>query len=259
MLTYLVVDPILEWLSPVDFSMTQRELIARRQENTGAWFFGSSVFRRWLNGHSKTLFCPGIPGAGKTMIAAMVVDRICRTTSDDVGVAYLFCSHTARFDQSAQALLAAALKQLISSRPDLCTPETTINNIYETYQTRGIRPSLDDTIEAMQSVCAGFQRVYIVVDALDECADNDGMRNTLVRSLRCIQEGGNTQILCTSRPTPSIERLFRDDPVLRIRAQKEDVMRFVVGQTSRFADCIVRDEGLTKDVQVAIVEASGEM
>jgi hypothetical protein len=33
-------------------------------------------FIEWLEGKKKTLFCPGIPGAGKTMIASIVVDHL---------------------------------------------------------------------------------------------------------------------------------------------------------------------------------------
>ncbi|XTI88328.1 ankyrin repeat domain-containing protein [Cenococcum geophilum] len=49
-------------------------------EGTGQWFLDSP----------ETLFCPGIPGAGKTIIAAIAIDYLCRTIGrDDIRVAYL--------------------------------------------------------------------------------------------------------------------------------------------------------------------------
>lgn len=58
-------DEILEWLSPTDFPAQQCDYISRRQEGTGRQFIDAAEFREWIDGASQTLFCPGIPGAGK--------------------------------------------------------------------------------------------------------------------------------------------------------------------------------------------------
>jgi hypothetical protein len=88
----------MEWLSPTDFPAQQHD-ITRRQKDTGQWLLDSPQFRRWLQGLDKTLFCPGIPGAGKTMMAAIAITHLCRTAGcDDIGVAYLFCNYKAQTD-----------------------------------------------------------------------------------------------------------------------------------------------------------------
>src|SRR6266704_3252811 len=121
----------MEWLSPTDFPALQHDIITRRQEGTGQWFLDTPEFKRWLQGSDKTLFCPGIPGAGKTMIAAIAIDYLCRTArSNSVGVAYLFCNYKAQADQSAASLLAALLKQLVRSRPGIAAPVTYIYEYY---------------------------------------------------------------------------------------------------------------------------------
>ncbi|KAF1363100.1 hypothetical protein EJ07DRAFT_54123, partial [Lizonia empirigonia] len=77
---------IMDWLSPDDFPAQHADLIARRQADTGLWFLDSSEFTEWIHGASQTLFCPGIPGAGKTMMAAIVVDHLLSTVQTaDVG------------------------------------------------------------------------------------------------------------------------------------------------------------------------------
>lgn len=64
-------------------------------------------FTKWLNGPTKTLFCPGIPGAGKTTITAIVIDQLLKVVwSDAVGVAYVTAT-MAKVDQNAAGLLAA--------------------------------------------------------------------------------------------------------------------------------------------------------
>ena len=67
---------IMEWLSPSDFPAQQYDIICRRQEGTGEWFLETPEFTRWLEGSDKTLFCPGIPGAGKTMMAAITIGSL---------------------------------------------------------------------------------------------------------------------------------------------------------------------------------------
>ncbi|KAL9048114.1 MAG: hypothetical protein Q9162_007855 [Coniocarpon cinnabarinum] len=109
----------MQWLSPIDFTAQQSDIISRRQDGTAQWFLESLKFKSWLQGPDKTLFCPGIPGAGKTMIAAVAIDHLCQMAhSTGVGVAYLFCSYKAQFDQSALNLFAAILKQLVRGWAD---------------------------------------------------------------------------------------------------------------------------------------------
>ena len=164
----------MEWLSPIDFLAQQHDIIARKEKGTGQWFLDSPKFKRWVQGSDKTLFCSGIPGAGKTVMAAIVIDHLRRTTlCDNVGLAYLFCSYKSQADQSAVSLLAALLKQLMQNRSDIMAPVT---HMYEHHSKQRSRPSVDEILQSLQSVCLNYTTVYIVVDALDECADRDGAR-----------------------------------------------------------------------------------
>lgn len=245
----------MEWLSPTDFPAQQQDIITRRQEGTGQWFLDSPKFKRWLKGSDKTLFCPGIPGAGKTMVAAIAINHLCRTTlCDDIGVAYLFCTYKAQTDQSASNLLAALLKQLVQSRPDIAAPVTHIYHLKP-----GSKPPLDDIFGALQSVCSNYATVYIIVDALDECADKDGERGRLIDKLRELQARTDVRLLFTSRSIPEITQKFQSNPMLEVHASEEDVRRFVVGQISRLPNRIQRDDELKQVIQNKIVKAAEGM
>jgi hypothetical protein len=244
---------VMEWLSPTDFPAQQHDIITRRQEGTGQWFLESIEFKRWLQGSDKTLFCSGIPGAGKTMMAAIAVDHLRRTERcDNIGVAYLFCNYNAQADQSVLSLFAALLKQLVLSRPDIAAPVT---HIYDHHLKQGSRPSLDDIFGALLSVCSNHATVYIVVDALDECSDKDGARGRLIDKLRELQARTDVRLMCTSRFIPEIEREFYSNLTLEVRASEEDVRRFVSGQMPRLPNCIRRDDELKRAVQNKIAEA----
>jgi hypothetical protein len=247
---------VLKWLSPLDFPAQQHDIISRRQESTGRWFLDSPEFEGWLQEAHQTLFCPGIPGAGKTMMAAIAIDHLCRTAQADVGSAYLFCNYKSQVDQSVYGLLCALLKQVVQNRIDFAAPVTAL---YDQYSPRQNRPSLNEIFTALLNVCSSYSRVYVVVDALDECSDQTGTRNQLIERLRDLQMKTNVRLLFTSRIIPEITEKFRLDTTLEIQASEEDVEQFVAGQIPRLPSCIRRNDELTRTVQSKIVEAVGGM
>ncbi|KIM99237.1 hypothetical protein OIDMADRAFT_43209 [Oidiodendron maius Zn] len=248
---------IIEWLSPTDFPAQQHDIITRRHEGTGQWFLDSPEFKRWLQGSDKTLFCPGIPGAGKTMMAAITVDHLCRTIQgDDIRVAYLFCSYKIQADQSATTLLAAILKQLVQSLPNIAAP---VKEMYDFHSRQRSRPSFDEIFCALQSICSSYPAVYIIVDALDECANRDGARNRLVNKLCDLQVSTDMRLLFTSRSLPEITSMFQSALILEVHASEEDVRCFVTGQMPRLSKCVQRDDGLKQAVQDKIVKAADGM
>ncbi|KAI9376660.1 hypothetical protein BJX61DRAFT_153388 [Aspergillus egyptiacus] len=49
--------------------ITLADLCNRRLQSTGQWIFDDSQYKRWLLGATKTLYCVGLPGAGKTFLS----------------------------------------------------------------------------------------------------------------------------------------------------------------------------------------------
>lgn len=187
------------------------------------------------------------------MMAAVAIDFLYRTTySDDIGIAYLFCSYKAQVEQSATNLFAALLKQLVQSRPDIAA---SVMGLYDRHSKRRTKPSLDELMQALLSTCSSYSTVYVVVDALDECSNRDGVRRQLIDKLCSFQASRNVQLLFTSRFVPEVMENFRTSPWLEVRANEEDVRRYVAGHIQRLPKCIQRDEGLKNNVQSKIVEA----
>ena len=65
-----------DWLSPFDFDDIQQEIFKNCRKGTGKWMLESNGFQQWLSTHKGTLWCPGIPGAGKTYLASIVIDYL---------------------------------------------------------------------------------------------------------------------------------------------------------------------------------------
>jgi Cdc6-like AAA superfamily ATPase len=108
---------ILAWISSSNYPAQQSDIIQRRQEGTGQWFLDAPEVARWLKEAKTTLFCPGIPGAGKTMVAAIAVDQLLDSAQNGAyGVAYVYCNYKSQADQDIVSILAAILKQLNHAR-----------------------------------------------------------------------------------------------------------------------------------------------
>ncbi|KAL7934324.1 hypothetical protein V8C35DRAFT_39952 [Trichoderma chlorosporum] len=77
---------------------------------------------------------------------------------------------------------------------------------------------------------AGYSRVSILLDALDECQTLDGCRTILLDEMFFLQETTKTNIFATSRFIPKITQRFEACNCIEIRADKNDVQRYVQGQ-----------------------------
>ncbi|EOA81085.1 uncharacterized protein SETTUDRAFT_44889 [Exserohilum turcica Et28A] len=244
---------ILEWISPSDYPAQQSDIIDRRQEGTGQWFLDAPQVATWLSEHHATLFCPGIPGAGKTMVAAIAIDHLLKSVqSSSHGVAYVYCNYKAQEEQDTSRMLAAILKQLVQARLSLVDP---VERLHKQHADRGTRPSPDGVFSALRDVLAHYSTVYIVVDALDECLDSDGTRRQFLAKLRDLQAGRDIRLMATSRLIPEIVDWFNEGLKLEVQASEEDVKRFVAGQICRLPRCIQRDPALQEVAQKKIVEA----
>lgn len=71
-----------------------------------------------------------------------------------------------------------------------------------------------------------LEKVYIVVDALDECKKD--VLSQLVSSLHSLSS--KCRFLFTSRPLPTIESLFRDVPRLPVVPDAEDIRLYIRGR-----------------------------
>lgn len=220
-------EEIDKWLARVNYAARHGDVVLARLKGTGQWLLDSAEFDTWINSSKKTLFCHGIPGAGKTIITSIVVDHLFDRFRDDetVGVAYVYCDFNRPSDQTAQFLLMDILQQLSHRR--LSVPDC-MKTLHSKYKGQGIRPpSLDDIFTTLQSVCQLYKKVFIVVDALDECQPSHAHRPTFLKQIIDLHVQHDVNIFATSRPIPEITEMFMDSLNVEISAQTEDVGKYV--------------------------------
>ncbi|KAJ7659519.1 hypothetical protein B0H17DRAFT_1212850 [Mycena rosella] len=214
-------DKLIEWLSPLNFFPRQAEILSSRQPGTGEWLLEDDRFEAWKSGLGGALWCYGIPGAGKTVLASIVVDHL-RTQfqARDIGVACIYLNHKETEIQSPSNLLAGLWRQLVFSEP--ISP--TISTLYAQHHEERTRPTLNEIQFHLTSAVAEHSKVYIIVDALDEYPED--RRAILLESLAKIQPTVN--LMLTSRPHISIS--FPTARVLEIRATENDIRSFIEKQ-----------------------------
>ncbi|KAF3129066.1 hypothetical protein TWF703_009096 [Orbilia oligospora] len=236
---------VLDWFTPIDYTSQQTDYLNQRQQGTGEWLLNSTEYKNWLTAdiNKKVLFCPGIPGAGKTILTSIVVDDLTtRFSKLKIGLAYIYCNFRRKDEQKIQSLLASLLKQLALTSTQSDLPEA-VKEIYQRNTEKRMRPSIDDIFRALQSVSKEYERVFIIVDALDECQTSNNCREIFLSKLFQLQSNCGTNLFITSRALPEIMKKFGsvDAEVLEVRAHKEDVRNFLEAQISSSGEQLLID------------------
>lgn len=218
------------------------------------WLLQSHEYKSWL-GVRKTLFCPGIPGAGKTTLAAVVIDDLERRFANDpgVGIAYIYCNYKRQDDQTIGKLASSLLKQLTQTRSAL--PEC-VRGLYRRHQLKNTTPTPDEIWQALESVTALYDKVFIITDALDECPTLQGCRNRLILGLFTLQKNAGANIFATSRFIPDIEQQFSNASItVEIRASAEDIHTYLHNRMPMLGGFVKRNLDLQKEIETVISAA----
>ena len=245
---------ILNWLTPIDYGPQQSDFIERRQQGTGQWFLELDDFKNWLNQRKITLFCRGMPGAGKTIMTSIVVEAL-RTmfqNNDRIGIAYLYCNFRRQHEQKPTDLLASLLKQLIQQEG--IVPKS-IKDLYVDHKKAKTRPSFLEISGELKSIIRNYRRAFIIVDALDECRVSDGDRRRFLLEILDVQAKTGANLFVTSRFVQEIGEQFEGSVVLDIYAREEDVERYVDSHMARLPSFVSNSSCLRGKIKTGIVRA----
>ncbi|PNS21069.1 Palmitoyltransferase akr1 [Sphaceloma murrayae] len=246
---------MLDWLTAIDYGPTQSDHLRKRLEGTGNWLLESPAYQDWLSEKGKALFCPGIPGAGKTVLSALVIDHITRKFPEST-VAYIFLDHKQQAMQSIEQLLGSLIKQVAAQTVLFPKPVQELHDMHERQRTR---PSYTELASALGSVIAAQTDVFIVVDALDECADAEGCRSSLIETILDLKKSLSTRIFATSRFLPDVIEGLKEATTLEIKARDTDVRTYLEAQVQRLPQTLKSDREFCEAIISSVLALTNGM
>lgn len=218
----------------------------------------SKEFQQWQSQNKHTLFCPGIPGAGKTMIASIVIDHLSKKFKNEIGVvgiAYIFCDFRQQQVQRVIDVFLSLLRQFAQRLPSI--PEK-VAKLYEHHETRRTRPSLCEVTSVLSSIIASYSRAFVIIDALDEFSNE--MLSQLLDELFGLQANTGSNIFTTSRPILDLPNIFgkRGASILNISASDDDIEKYLDGHMSQIS-FLKETQGIEEKIKSAIVKSADGM
>lgn len=106
----------------------------------------------------------------------------------------------------------------------------------------------------IRSLASSSLRLFIVIDALDECSASNGCRTRFLDDVFQIQALSGASVFTTSRPNiTEITTRFQHAVSLEIRASDHDVRQYLEGQRDRLPDFVKRDPKLKEQIENDIV------
>lgn len=188
------------------------------------------------------------------MLSSIIIDDLNQRFEGDLNVALacVFCNFRRTGEQSADHLLASLVRQAVSGRlPD--NFKTSFNKI----KAQNKRPTRSDLISALASFSETFDKVFIIIDALDECANDDG--TALLEACSELRDLKSFHFMFTSRFSGPAVEFLAHEPSFEIRARDDDVRMFLKGHLGKLPSFVKNSLDLQIEVIEQIVSATKGM
>jgi ankyrin repeat domain-containing protein 50 len=132
-----------------------------------------------------------------------------------------------------------------------------IRDLFNNHTTKLTRPFIE--CSTLRTACAPLSKIFVVVDALDECASQS--TDKFLKELQHI--GPKLHLMITSRPSiMGVTDYFKDAVQLEIRAHNEDIATYLterLQEESRLKRYIEKDPSLSDDIINTILDKAEGM
>ncbi|KAF7891829.1 hypothetical protein EAF00_008131 [Botryotinia globosa] len=257
----------LNLLGTIDVMKCQNSNIRLRQPGTGVWFTESKDFKDWASTDNSKLWIHGIPGAGKTILMqvksilrASVIREIEQTQDPSHGLAMFYCDYKDTQTHDPRTILGALARQLILQHEHAFSQlEAFCEKHHMTESTQG-SATTDDLCEFIVELSRNFSTTNIVVDGLDEIAEDRAEVTRLLKSLN--KPSGTIKTLLASRNEVDIRIVLEDYPCVSIAAKSGDLRLYVhseIEKRTKLGKLRIRDQNLKDHIVKVLTEGADGM
>ncbi|KAJ5184304.1 hypothetical protein N7472_009144 [Penicillium cf. griseofulvum] len=179
---------------------------------TGKWLTSTTNYQQWHQGDDGLLWIKGIPGSGKSVLAAWIINQL---RKDGIPVIFFFFRQIIDAKHQPVAALRDWLCQVLDYSPPL---QAKLKEYIDCKRTLDSLSS-SNLWKDLRLALATFPKVYCVTDALDEMDQgNDDFLKALVKLGQW--RPSIVRVLITSRPVSIVENSLRPFSVPQIRLEE---------------------------------------
>ena len=192
---------ICDWFQKTNPSPNHNDAKDLYVGGTGDWVLRSLEWTDWLSLRTRAVWMYGIPGAGKTVLAAHLIeeiDKICNQATDrKLACVYFYCYHGHNQDEALPFLrwLISQLFRKANKIPD---------SAYTIFK-EGREPDIPLLLSVLAETLQYYEIVFVMVDALDESRPRENILN-LLHDFITDNRFSNIQLFATSREYTDIRR-----------------------------------------------------
>ncbi|RGP73565.1 hypothetical protein FLONG3_6302 [Fusarium longipes] len=211
-----VVAELREWLHPTDYLANSgefRRYLLSQAPGTGLWICQTQEYRKWHDSpHHGSLWVKGVPGAGKSVMAASLIQHL--KVTENCPVLFFFFRNIVTANSTPRALIQDWLAQLLPYSLKL----------QFALETKRLKTSLEETTddELIHLFLEGLScvpKLYCIGDALDEMSTDNKPFLEKLYSL-ATHRPGTLKLLVTSRPKQDLQSSLRDSSIVHINLQQ---------------------------------------
>ncbi|KAJ5594953.1 uncharacterized protein N7459_001161 [Penicillium hispanicum] len=216
------INEIKEWLKPTDSdspASEYRKHLNSRAVGTGEWILKTAQYREWSQSDSVgNLWIRGIPGCGKSVVAASMISRLQRLA--DGPVLFFFFREIIQSNRSPRSLVQGFCHKLLDHSPSLQSELKQHRSNFPTVESVPFETLWGSLSAAMRLT----HKVHCVVDALDEMEPG---HDRLIENLLDLgrQNPQSIKLVVTSRQVPYLEKHMSGASLVDLRLDRRNVAR----------------------------------
>lgn len=252
---------VLKFFEKVSPKRTQRTGLELLQPGTWKWFIQSDEFVSWTENGNAKLWVNGIPGAGKTVLVALIIQTLQSALMPHDALAYFYCDYKDTATQDPINILGSLAKQLAMHDMQSLERLEEFYNRHHSEDPLSATFVAEDLRDLISEISKSFDNTYIIVDGLDECASH---RSSTVELLSSLNSAGCNRVrtLFASRDEHDIRSKLQDYATISIAARSSDLRMYVAAELQSRMDkgqLVLRNPFLKEYIMERLVEKADGM
>ena len=229
-----------------------------RQPETGQWLTNSHAFTKWKTIENSRLWLSGIPGSGKTVLCGLVIEETLQLCSETTALAFFFCDYKDPQSHRISNILSALCVQLaLQNGAAFDLLEAYYQSLHPEH---GMKrdPETSHLLSLISRMAETFERVFVVIDGLDECGEHT---SAVVDHLKSLAAGSlvvNMALFGRSELDLHNE-LNENFEHIEIAAHTKDIELFVSAEMASRKQLRRLDSTLAKDIRDTLVTGARGM